>query len=105
MRIQVQCLDPDAPGPPVVLVHGAPDRAKNFAHVVHRLPDLAITVYDRRGYGRSIDAGRDASGQVPGGFEVHAADLIDILDGKAVAGPLEELAPARRVDHGHGAGR
>ena len=33
----------DAPGPPVVLVHGAPDRSKNFAHVVHRLSDLPVT--------------------------------------------------------------
>lgn len=71
----------DAPGPSVVLVHGAPDRSKNFAHVVHRLPDLPITVYDRRGYGRSVDAAIGDDGQVLGGFEVHAADLIELLDG------------------------
>jgi pimeloyl-ACP methyl ester carboxylesterase len=71
----------DAPGPPVVLVHGAPDRSKNFAHVVHRLTDLPVTVYDRRGYGRSVDAAIAPDGSVLGGFEVHAADLIDLLDG------------------------
>lgn len=65
-----------APGPPVVLVHGAPDRGKNLAHVVHRLSDLPVTVYDRRGYGRSL-----AAGEAGGGFAVHADDLIDLLDG------------------------
>ena len=67
----------DATGLPVVLVHGAPDRSKNFAHVVHQLSDLPVTVYDRRGYGRSLAAG--ASG---GGFERHADDLIALLDGR-----------------------
>jgi pimeloyl-ACP methyl ester carboxylesterase len=65
-----------APGPPVVIVHGAPDRGKNFAHVVHRLSDVPVTVYDRRGYGRSIAAGSEG-----GGFAVHADDLIALLDG------------------------
>lgn len=59
-----------------MLVHGAPDRSKNFAHVVHQLHDLPVTVYDRRGYGRSLAAG--ASG---GGFETHAEDLLALLDG------------------------
>jgi pimeloyl-ACP methyl ester carboxylesterase len=71
----------DAAGPPVVLVHGAPDRSKNFAHVVHRLGDLNVTVYDRRGYGRSLDAAWRADGTLAGGFDVHADDLIAILDG------------------------
>jgi pimeloyl-ACP methyl ester carboxylesterase len=71
----------DAPGPPIVLVHGAPDRSKNFAHVVHRLSDLPVTVYDRRGYGSSLAAAVADDGSVLGGFEVHAADLIDLLDG------------------------
>ena len=57
----------DAPGPRVVLVHGAPDRSKNFAAVVDRLADLPVTVYDRRGYGKSLAAGAE------GGFNVHAA--------------------------------
>jgi pimeloyl-ACP methyl ester carboxylesterase len=65
------------PGLPVVLVHGAPDRSKNLAHVVHRLHDLPVTVYDRRGYGRSL-----AAGATGGGFDVHAADLIELLDGR-----------------------
>ena len=41
---------------PVVLVHGAPDRAKNFRPVMELLSDLPLITYDRRGYGRSVDA-------------------------------------------------
>jgi pimeloyl-ACP methyl ester carboxylesterase len=68
---------PHADGPPVVLVHGAPDRSKNFAKVLHLLPDLPITVYDRRGYGKSLNA------QPPSdGFNDQADDLIAILDGR-----------------------
>ena len=65
-----------APGPPVVLVHGAPDRSKNFARVVHLLSDLPVTAYDRRGYGKSLAAPLEGRG-----FEEHAEDLIAILDG------------------------
>ncbi len=72
----------DAGGPPVVLVHGAPDRSKNFAHVVHRLADLDVTVYDRRGYGRSLDAASRPDGTFAGGFDVHADDLVAVLDGR-----------------------
>ena len=67
----------DAPGLPVVIVHGAPDRGKNFAHVVHLLHDFPVTIYDRRGYGRSL-----AAGEAGGGFECHADDLIELLDGR-----------------------
>jgi pimeloyl-ACP methyl ester carboxylesterase len=64
----------------VVIVHGAPDRSKNFAHVVHLLGDLPVTVYDRRGYGRSL-AAAGADGAAPGGFPVHADDLVAVLGG------------------------
>jgi pimeloyl-ACP methyl ester carboxylesterase len=59
-----------------VLVHGAADRAKSFAQVVQRLSDLPVTVYDRRGYGTSLVASVEGSD-----FDVHADDLIAILDG------------------------
>jgi pimeloyl-ACP methyl ester carboxylesterase len=62
---------------PVVLVHGAPDRAKNFAAVLELLGDLAVITYDRRGYGRSVDAR-----PVARDFADHAADLIAILAGR-----------------------
>ncbi len=70
----------EAPGLPIVLVHGAPDRSKNFARVVHALGEVPVTVYDRRGYGRSIDAAHAGDGFV-GGFLAHADDLIDLLEG------------------------
>jgi pimeloyl-ACP methyl ester carboxylesterase len=66
----------DAAGPPVVLVHGGADRGKSFAPVVQRLSDIPVTVYDRRGYGGSLDAGAEGDR-----FDVHADDLIAILDG------------------------
>ena len=89
----------DASGAPVVLVHGAPDRSKNFAHVVHRLSDLTVSVYDRRGYGRSLDAAWRPDGTFAGGFDVHADDLIAILDdtpsvvvGQSAGGAVAMLA-------------
>ncbi len=72
----------DAKGPRVVLVHGAPDRSKNFARVIRQLPDLRVVAYDRRGYGRSVDAAMDRHGAFRGGFKVHAEDLIALLDGE-----------------------
>ncbi|MGA8368599.1 MAG: alpha/beta hydrolase [Acidimicrobiales bacterium] len=62
---------------PVVLVHGAPDRSKNFAPVVELLPDLPLVIYDRRGYGKSLDALPPAKD-----FSDHAQDLMAILDGR-----------------------
>ena len=62
---------------PIVLVHGAPDRSKNFAAVIAELGDLPVITYDRRGYGKSIDVMPPAQG-----FGDHADDLIEILDGR-----------------------
>ena len=61
---------------PLVLVHGAPDRSKNFRAVVDLLDDLPVVIYDRRGYGKSVSAGPAT------GFADHADDLIAILDGR-----------------------
>jgi len=84
-------------GPPVVLVHGAPDRSKNFAGVVALLGDLEVTVYDRRGYGRSLEA-RPPSG----GFEDQVADLLAVLDdrpavvcGQSAGGAIALMAATR----------
>ena len=41
-------------GPPIILVHGAPDRSGVFRQVLARLQDHHVIVYDRRGYGRSV---------------------------------------------------
>jgi pimeloyl-ACP methyl ester carboxylesterase len=61
----------------VVLVHGAPDRSKNFAAVVELLGDLPVLTYDRRGYGKSVGATPPARS-----FADHAEDLMAILDGR-----------------------
>jgi len=62
--------------PLVVLVHGAMDRARSLRRIVERLPDLRVVVYDRRGYGGSVDAGP------PTGFGQHLEDLLEIIDGR-----------------------
>jgi pimeloyl-ACP methyl ester carboxylesterase len=62
---------------PVVLVHGSPDRSKNFAAVLERLADLPIVTYDRRGYGKSVDVRPPARD-----FGDHADDLLAVLDGR-----------------------
>ena len=59
--------------PPLVLVHGAPDRSAAFRHVLAHLTDCDVTVYDRRGYGRSLGA-PPARAMVD-----HARDLLDIV--------------------------
>ena len=40
--------------PPIILVHGAPDRSAAFRRVLTHLRDRHVIVYDRRGYGRSL---------------------------------------------------
>ena len=82
---------------PVVIVHGQPDRSKNFARVLHLLTDLPVTAYDRRGYGKSLNAAPKARG-----FSDHADDLLEILDGtpsivvgQSAGGTIAMLAATR----------
>jgi pimeloyl-ACP methyl ester carboxylesterase len=64
--------------PPVVLVHGAPDRAAAFAAVIPYLRDRHVLVYDRRGYGRSLSASAAT------GMADHAEDLLSLAAGLEV---------------------
>jgi len=43
-------------GPQIVLVHGAMDRGAGMLRVARQLRGRSIVRYDRRGYGRSVDA-------------------------------------------------
>ncbi len=61
--------------PALVLVHGAPDRSSTFRGVLGYHAGRRVVLYDRRGYGRSIDA-PPARAMVD-----HAHDLLAILDG------------------------
>jgi pimeloyl-ACP methyl ester carboxylesterase len=63
-----------APDPAIVFVHGSMDRQAAFARVVRHLPDVTTAVYDRRGYGASVE--------IAGPFDVddHVADLDRVLD-------------------------
>jgi pimeloyl-ACP methyl ester carboxylesterase len=82
---------PPSEGPPqrVVLVHGAPDRARSFNATVRLLTEYAVTTYDRRGYGQRAGHEPKPSGDI---FE-QAEDLIGVLDG----------TPAAVVGHSFGA--
>jgi pimeloyl-ACP methyl ester carboxylesterase len=70
---------PGAQGAPlgVVLVHGAPDRARSFNATVRELTGYTVTTYDRRGYGQRAGHPPKPTGDI---FE-HADDLIAMLDG------------------------
>jgi pimeloyl-ACP methyl ester carboxylesterase len=60
--------------PAFVLVHGAPDRSTTFRRVLPYHPDHRIVLYDRRGYGRSLDA-PPARAMID-----HAKDLLAVLE-------------------------
>src|SRR5579864_1698963 len=63
--------------PLVVLVHGAPDRGRSFYAVARHLGDLRVLVYDRRGYGASLQVAPPATSLAD-----HARDLIGLLAGR-----------------------
>lgn len=68
--------------PRVVVVHGVLDRAATFRRFARALAPLEVVLYDRRGYGRSRDAG-------PASFTTHLADLravVGIDDDTVVVG-------------------
>ncbi len=61
--------------PVIVLVHGSMDRSAGLLRLSRRLSDrFHVIRYDRRGYGRSVDAGSS--------FAVgdHVDDLVDVVD-------------------------
>ncbi len=62
--------------PLVVLVHGALGWGSSFDRVAAELEnECRMLWYDRRGYGTSAGAG-------PAGVDLHAADLVAVLDGR-----------------------
>ncbi len=66
----------------VVLVHGALDRSMAFRGVLQRLYQYDVTVYDRRGYGASVELSPATS------LDDHVADLISVLEAsEAGVGP------------------
>jgi len=69
----------DPSGSDVVLVHGGADRAASFRNVVGHLGDLPVVVYDRRGYGESLDLAPARS------LADHAADLLEVIGERPAA--------------------
>lgn len=60
--------------PGIVFVHGAMDRGAAFAGVCRHLDTFTTVRYDRRGYGRSADAG------VSGSIDDQVDDLLAVVD-------------------------
>jgi pimeloyl-ACP methyl ester carboxylesterase len=65
-------------GRQVVMVHGSMDRHASFVRVRRALPEAHVTLYDRRGYGRSRDV------PVATSLDEHAADLLAVAAGRRV---------------------
>lgn len=61
-------------GVPVVLVHGAMDRAVTFAPTQRALTPRPTLAYDRRGYGGSVGLGA-----APPSVSAHVSDLLDVI--------------------------
>jgi len=64
--------DGEGDQPRVIFIHGAMDRHNSFRRTARRLEGLRLTMYDRRGYGRS----RRAS--ITCDFSRHVADLLHL---------------------------
>jgi pimeloyl-ACP methyl ester carboxylesterase len=83
--------------PTVIFVHGSLDRSTSFMRTARRLEDLAVVIYDRRGYSRSR-----ALKPVATDIETHVEDLFDVIAGRQVVvvghslGGLIALAAAQR---------
>lgn len=89
----------DEPAANIILVHGALDRGMAFRGVVARLHSYNTTVYDRRGYGASLDLplAKDIS--------EHVADLMGLIGdtptvvvGHSYGGLVGLLAAAQHPD-------
>lgn len=68
------------PGPPgaprAVFVHGSLDRSTAFLRAIRLLADVDVVRYDRRGYGRSVEAGTCAT------FTEQVDDLASVVAGQ-----------------------
>jgi pimeloyl-ACP methyl ester carboxylesterase len=60
----------------VVFVHGSLDRGAAFLRTARLLREHDVVRYDRRGYGRSAEAGTSV------GIDAMVADLVVVLDGQ-----------------------
>jgi pimeloyl-ACP methyl ester carboxylesterase len=85
--------------PGIVLVHGSMDRAAAFRKATRHLRDLDVTLYDRRGYGRSAPVGDRSS------IDSLVDDLLTVVDdvpsvvvGHSL-GAVIALAAAERAPH------
>src|SRR5579863_3258866 len=82
---------------PVVFVHGSLDRSTSFMRAARRLEDLAVVIYDRRGYNHSRTLLPIATD-----LDTHVDDLLALIGGREVVvighslGGLVALSAAQR---------
>ena len=82
-------------GPPLVLLHGWPEFWLTWEPVMARLADrFDLIAPDLRGFGDSPQAGRRPSDRA--GAEVHAADLLALLDHLGLAPGRDRQPRCRR---------
>jgi pimeloyl-ACP methyl ester carboxylesterase len=72
-RLHVESHGPET-SPVILLVHGAPDRSATFRGVLEFYQHRRVIAYDRRGYGRSLEATPART------MRDHANDLVGILE-------------------------
>lgn len=76
------------PLPTVVFVHGAADRGAAFARVGRHLPGARLVRYDRRGYGRSVNARPPQATSQTGLLASQVDDLVAVIAATADEGPV-----------------
>lgn len=69
-----QASQTDLELPAILIIHGAMDRSATFMRTRRRLAHRDVTVYDRRGYGRSVEANPIHT------LRDHVDDIFSILD-------------------------
>lgn len=77
---ELHVIEHDGPSgvPRIVFIHGALDRHNSFRRTARRLEGHRLTLYDRRGYGRST--GADATCD----FSKHVADLVRLIGSEPI---------------------
>jgi pimeloyl-ACP methyl ester carboxylesterase len=98
-RLHVTCTEGEPGAARVVLVHGSMDRSTSFARLQRELEGLTVVRYDRRGYGRSVDAGPATS------FDQQVEDLAGVVGttpsvvvGHSYGGVIAAALAQRRPD-------
>jgi len=81
LAVQRFIPDGESAAPPIVMVHGAMDRASGLRRAVRHLEGIDVTTYDRRGYAGSLASGISAT------MSAQVDDLLAVID-SVTSGPV-----------------